>query len=408
MTFADKLVPSRQKRLLAIDGGGVRALLALETLARIEAVLRERLGRDDTFRLAEFFDFLGGTSSGAILATCLSLGMPVDQVREVCLASTRAMFVKAKLRRRFWYKYDDTNIATGLRETFREYLTDEDRAAGRGDITLGSTALRTLLLVMMRNATTDAPWPLSNNPYAMFNDRARPDCNLDVPLWQLVRASTAAPTYFPPEEVRLGDHRFLFVDGGITPYNNPALMLFLMATGAPYRLQWPTGPDRLLVVSVGTGRARHRRPDLRASDLNLWYNAGAIPMALADAAEYQQDLLCRMLGRCRKGGPLDLEVGTLIDGADGGDVEGGAGGSVPRRALEPLFTYLRYDADLTETGLAELGLDQIRPDDIQKLDSIEGVDGLRAVGQAAARQIEPADFADFVPSVVHSGGTVAN
>jgi uncharacterized protein len=408
MTFADKLAPSRQKRLLSIDGGGVRALLALETLARIEAVLRERLGRDDTFRLAEFFDFIGGTSSGAILATCLSLGMPVSQVRDVCLASTRAMFVKAGLRRRFWYKYDDTNIATGLRETFREYLTDEDRAAGRDDITLGSMALRTLLLVVMRNATTDSPWPLSNNPYAKFNDRARADCNLDVPLWQLVRASTAAPTYFPPEEVRLGTQRFLFVDGGVTPYANPALLLFLMATGAPYRLQWPTGPDRLLLVSVGTGHVRHRRPDLRATDLTLLYNVAAIPTALLDAAEYQQDLLCRMFGRCRKGGPLDEEVGTLIEQVDEGDAQGGGAHSGPRRALDPLFTYLRYDADLSEAGLAELGLDQIRSDDIQKLDSIEGVDGLRAVGQAAARQVEPADFTDFVPSAVHSGGTVAN
>ena len=68
----------------------------------------------------------------------------------------------------------------------------------------------------MRNATTDSPWPISNNPYAKYNERSRLDCNLALPLWQLVRASTAAPTYFPPEVVVVGNREFIFVDGGVT------------------------------------------------------------------------------------------------------------------------------------------------------------------------------------------------
>jgi hypothetical protein len=61
--------------------------------------------------------------------------------------------------------------------------------------TLGDDGLRTLLMMVMRNVTTDSPWPVTNNPLAKYNDRARPDCNLKLPLWQLVRASTAAPTF---------------------------------------------------------------------------------------------------------------------------------------------------------------------------------------------------------------------
>ena len=63
-------------------------------------------------------------------------------------------------------------------------------------------------MVVLRNATTDSPWPLSNNPAALFNDRRlgpnQNGSNLDLPLWQIVRASTAAPTYFPPEVVMVG------------------------------------------------------------------------------------------------------------------------------------------------------------------------------------------------------------
>ncbi len=59
--------------------------------------------------------------------------------------------------------------------------------------------LKCLLLVVTKNVTTDSPWPISSNPEAKYNDMGRKDCNLKIPLWQLVRASTAAPVYFPPE-----------------------------------------------------------------------------------------------------------------------------------------------------------------------------------------------------------------
>ena len=81
---------------------------------------------------------------------------------------------------------------------------------------LGSEYLRTLLMVVLRNATTDSPWPVSNNPAAKYNAPDRKDSNLNIPLWQLVRGSTAAPTYFPPEVVKVGEQEFIFVDGGMT------------------------------------------------------------------------------------------------------------------------------------------------------------------------------------------------
>src|SRR4029078_12458590 len=76
-------------------------------------------------------------------------------------------------------------------------------------------------------------------------------------LANLVRASTAAPTYFEPESIRIteGDAG-LFVDGGVSPHHKPALALFMMARLAAYGLNWETGLGKLTVVSVGTGRFR--------------------------------------------------------------------------------------------------------------------------------------------------------
>src|SRR5208283_3357743 len=116
------------------------------------------------------------------------------------------------------------------------------------------------------------------------------DCNLVLSLWNLVRASTAAPTYFPPEVIHVGEREFIFVDGGVTMYNNPAFQLFLMATAEPYNLCWPTGEK----------------------DMHLLYNAASIPAALMGAALAEQDFLCRTFGKCLAGGQIDSEIGDMI------------------------------------------------------------------------------------------------
>ena len=90
----------------------------------------------------------------------------------------------------------------------------------------------------LRNTSTGSPWPVSSNPAGRYNQG--PGSNLDLPLWQLVRASAAAPTFFVPEEIELGARTFVFSDGAVTTLNNPALQLVLMATLPAYT--WPGRP----------------------------------------------------------------------------------------------------------------------------------------------------------------------
>ena len=366
------------KRILALDGGGIRGMITVEILAKIENLLREQLKRDNDFVLADYFDFVTGTSTGAIIAACVSLGMSVDEIRKFYLESGEEMFDKASLLRRFRYKYEDDNLAEMLQNVLGERLGP--------DKTLGSPNIRTLLMMVMRNATTDSPWPISNNPYAKYNQRDRDDCNLDIPLWQLIRASTAAPVYFPPEVVKVGskkDKEFIFIDGGITTYNNPAFQAFLMATVEPYKLQWPVGEDRMLLVSIGTGTSPDANADLEPSEMNLLYNASSLPSALMFAALNEQDLLCRVFGNCKAGDMLDREVGTLI---------GTTGPAQPKQ-----FTYMRYNAELTDPGLDALGLTDIKPEDVQKLDSVENIKDLQRVGQAVANlKVNKEHFVGFV------------
>ena len=71
-----------KKRMLAIDGGGIRGVIAVEILGEIERILREQTGNPE-LRLADWFHFISGCSTGAIIATGLSMGMTVDELRGI-------------------------------------------------------------------------------------------------------------------------------------------------------------------------------------------------------------------------------------------------------------------------------------------------------------------------------------
>ena len=246
--------------------------------------------------------------------------------------------------------------------------------------TLGSPDLRCLLLLGLRNTSTGSPWPVSSNPAGRYNQG--PGSNLDLPLWQLVRASAAAPTFFVPEEIDLGTRTFVFSDGAVTTLNNPALQLVLMATLPAYSLGWPTGRDELLLVSVGTGTSERVRDDLRAGDLNLLSYATSVPEALIHSAAVQNDYLCRVLGECRHGPELDNELGDLVGGA----------GLLP----EPLFSYVRYDAETHPASLAELGVSHLSAKHLDRIDGVEHLDEMCEFGRAIATRVEPDHFAGFV------------
>lgn len=373
--LATRILDPGRKRLLAIDGGGIRGVLALEILAAIERQLAQ--GRP-AFRLSHYFDYIAGTSTGAIIAAGLARGMAVAEITAFYTANGAQMFDRASVLERLHYKFNSEPLAEKLKE-----------ALGPRTL-LGSDSLQSLVLLVLRNASTDSPWPISNNPFAKYNQAERGDCNLKLPLWQLVRASTAAPTFFPPEVLQVGAQRFVFVDGGVTMYNNPAFQLFLMATLDRYwphapdgHRGWRTGAGRMLLVSVGTGTSPGASKTLAPAQMHLLFNASSVPAALMFAALNEQDLLCRVFGQCLAGDAIDREVGDLI------------GSSGPLAQGDKLFTYVRYNADLSPEGLDALGLGQIAPEKVQKLDAVDAIAELRQIGAAAAKAVKPEHFGRF-------------
>jgi hypothetical protein len=370
------------RRILALDGGGIRGLMTLQVLDRLEQDLRTRLKAGPAFRLSDFFDLIGGTSTGAIIAAGLARGMSTSELISFYREFGREAFTKRALILRWKSLYANGPLQRKLQDTFGEKTTLEPQH------------LKSLLLAVTRNATTDSAWPISSNPWAKYNDRARPDCNLLLPLWQIVRASTAAPVYFQPEVIALDakdpNKTFVFVDGGTTAYNNPAFLMYRMVTEPAYRLTWPKGEQSMLIVSVGTGA----RPKLGQTDEDPEQNVAAAAVqtlsALMNQAAFDQDLSCRTIGRCVAGPILVREVGDLSPRDDNGQ-------RVPLSTdLGRAFLYARYDAELTAGGLTALGCSDLDPECVSKLDSVDHMDELERVGQAVANKISLDDFGPFV------------
>jgi patatin-like phospholipase/acyl hydrolase len=376
------------KRILALDGGGIRGVFTLEVLVKIEKVLREYYAKQDpekakTFVLRDHFDFFAGTSTGAIIATCLCWGMPAQEIKDLYIAEGRKMFESVSWRhpiRKLFSLYDPGPLSDFLQRVFTER---------NGDIaTLASPRLRegekkNFLMVVVRNHTTGSAWPLTNNPDAIFNDPSRPDCNTQIPLWKLVRASTAAPVFFPPEKVRLGETESVFVDGSITPYCNPALIAALTAILPGYHMNWPTGTRNMHVVSIGT---LSFSSELTVANPSLWLGAVAakLPAALLQSIAWQQDYLCRTLGECIFGEILDGEVGYLADAMDAASLDSSGRPKFPvwqPRPAESWFTYVRYNRTFKKKEMQDILL--LHPD-LARLDAVNGISHLMEVGQAYA------------------------
>ena len=200
-----------------------------------------------------------------------------------------------------------------------------------------------------------------------------------------------APTYFPPELITFAEgkpeeYNFIFVDGGVTTYNNPAYLAFQKATAKPYAVNWPTGRDKLLIVSVGTGSAANARPNLDVDDMNIIHYAKNIPSAMMNAASAGWDMTCRVLGECRHGGVIDREFGDMImPSPNDANFTG-----------HKLFTYMRYDPDVTFEGLKTIGISDIDPAKMQQMDSVNNIPDIRRVGiEYAKSHVDIAHFEGF-------------
>lgn len=360
------------KRILSLDGGGVRGAATIAFLERLEEEISEIEGRPTL--LAEWFDLIGGTSTGAIIATALSLGYRASEVNIFYRQLAPRIFKRSYFRLLGWQaKFDSKNLMSELSSVI-------------GARTLDSEDVLTGLCILLKRMDTGSAWIVMNNSRSAFWETPTDNSfvgNRHLPIANLVRASTAAPSFFDPElmEISAGQPPGLFIDGGLTPHNNPALVLLMVALLPAYGLNWKLGVDNLTIVSVGTGSFRTTMNPLEAMRLS------AIGLALrsltAMISESQNLVLTLMtyLGQSPVPWPINSEIGDL------GQIVAQTGN---------LFRFLRYDLRLEAKWLKDT-LGETLPSDVvtrlRRMDNPEGMAMLYDLGRkAAAQQIKREDL----------------
>ena len=383
------------KRILALDGGGVRGVISIAFLEELESKLATQSGRGEAFRLSDYFDLIGGTSVGSMIATMLALGYSVTEVKDVFEREAPRIFRNpAFLPGLFGPKFN----ARGLARAIKKITADR---------TLGSPDLKTGLAIIAKRLDTGSPWVMTNNPRGKYyGDPTNDDTyigNKHYSLFEIIRASTAAPFYFHPKKMRILEKksykerlkklprtersRFknnmhgIFVDGGVSPHNNPALQLFMLAGMKGYGFDWSYGADNLLLVSVGTGRHRVRfKGNWFTQLVSAFFATKSLQSVITDGQELALTWL-QWMSHPRVPLNVNSEIGNL-----NGELLGLPG------IAEPLMTFQRYDIGIDESDLDKYP--DLRKKDIeflQQFDEPENMELAQALAEKAAKEQVSAD-----------------
>ncbi|MBE9182166.1 patatin-like phospholipase family protein [Oculatella sp. LEGE 06141] len=186
-------------RILSISGGGVRGIVAAIWLNRLE----KKLGSP----IWQHFDLIAGTSTGAVIGCALSLGIDTETVVDFYLHQSRTVFptsaarLWSRLRRTLSEgldapRYDGEGLARVLKQVF-------------GDARLSDLRVKPTLITTYNTVNREA--------LVLKNDR--PHYN-SLRLWDVCKASSSAPVYFPAHLLQVGNQELPLIDGGIVA-NNP-------------------------------------------------------------------------------------------------------------------------------------------------------------------------------------------
>ncbi len=312
------------RSILSIDGGGVRGIIPLACLVKLEA--------EESKPSREIFDMIAGTSTGAVIAAGLALGISARGL----LAMYRNLAHEAFARLPWW----SILFNLGNHRYSAQFISDTLLEIG-ADTNLNSLPLD-VLITAKNTGSGRTDFFVRDNP----GNASRWGT---LSLRDAVLASIAAPTYFPAHQSRVLSQEYTWVDGGVGVHGNPC---YQSAVEALFYTDGKYKPGETLLLAFGTGRPPNTIDAPRANAVG-WLN-WTVSELLEDSAEWQTFI-------------------TRMEYGDTGRVD-----------------FRRYQVDLAPDVMDELGVRVPSGQDVTQigLDSLWALDLLQEIGRAFADRID--------------------
>lgn len=264
-----------KKRILSIDGGGMRGIVSAILLQSLEEKLCEYSGNPKA-RIGDYFDLIAGTSTGSIL-TVLYLYPNERGESKYCareITQTYIDYGNYVFHRQWTYPFWGAKYTNKyLEEMLRLYF---------GDSTLGELRKPCLL----------TSYDITKRSAVFFNSvSGREDSHRNYKLRDAILSSTAAPTYFPPTcQKERNNCNGCLIDGGVVA-NNPTMCAMTEA------MKLPECRNLTDIMTVSVGNVKNTK-SYSYKKAKLWglFN-WAVPMfdILMDGSEQTVDYQMRLL-----------------------------------------------------------------------------------------------------------------
>ncbi|BAT96838.1 hypothetical protein LR48_Vigan11g164400 [Vigna angularis] len=229
-----KLTPSDNREtltVLSIDGGGIKGIIPATVLDYLDKALK---AKDPNADLAHYFEVIGGTGTGGLIAAMLASPSPDD--------ATRAAFTPAQIvdfyKQNGPHIFNESRPGNGpkfdgefLHNVTRELLKDTRLSQTLTNVVIPAFDLKRQKPVIFSN------YKLENVPY------------LDALLSDICISTSATPTQLPPYYFQNDGVEFNMVDGGVAAQNPTHVTVSEVLQHAEY--------PKILVLSLGTGHTKY-------------------------------------------------------------------------------------------------------------------------------------------------------
>ncbi|VXD25639.1 Patatin [Planktothrix serta PCC 8927] len=291
---------SQFTRILALDGGGLRAIMSAEVLKYVEQKLQDFTGNSDA-RIADYFDLIAGTSAGGILTALYLCPDAENPLRPRCSAQEVYDFFRYKSSQIFYPFFNDSFQKVG--ELFNEKYSYQKFNQVMGDF------FKDIKLSELLKPCLITSYEIERREAHFFTQHdAKLNPKDDYLIRDVLRATSAAPTFFEVAQIHaLNQEVYTCIDGGVFA-NNPALCAYAEARhkfNQDFNLdhRYETGPTakEMVILSLGTGEVKKKYPYQEAKDWGKlkWLDPlfDIIMTGVAETVDYQMKQIFDTTGK---------------------------------------------------------------------------------------------------------------